>query len=445
MPGIERRRFRPYPEYKASGLEWLGKIPAHWMLDRLRSTITNCQNGIWGDDPDGVNDIPCIRVADFDRLTFRVDMDALTLRKISLKDAVTRIVCQGDLLLEKSGGGDKQPVGAVVQYDHDVAAVCSNFIARMSVAGGFSARFLSYLHAALYAARINVRSIKQNTGIQNLDSSSYLREVVAFPIIGEQRIIAAFLDRETAKIDALLEKKERLIELLQEKRTALITKAVTKGLDPNAPMKNSGVEWLGKIPAHWEIKKLNWLFYYEKGPNAAVMTKEYIGGNPGEFPVYSGQTENDGLMGLIDTYTFDFSMSVVLVTTVGARAMTTRLINGKFNLSQNCALIIPRNENLDVRYYEGILNPLFNYERSSISLIMQPSLRFEDLDRFKVPLPPSDEQRTIGDLIDHEAAKIDALISRIREAITSLREYRTALISAAVTGKIDVRDAPSSP
>ena len=121
----------------------------------------------------------------------------------------------------------------------------------MPVADDHWPRYLAYLHAALYAAKINTRSIKQSTGIQNLDSSSYLNESAGLPGLSEQRAIADFLDRETARIDALVAKKERLIKLLQEKRTALITRAVTRGLDPTVPMKDSGVEWLGEIPAHW--------------------------------------------------------------------------------------------------------------------------------------------------------------------------------------------------
>ena len=164
-------------------------------------------------------------------------------------------------------------------YDHGKPAVCSNFVARMPVADGYNPRYLTYLHAGLYAARINTRSIKQSTGIQNLDSESYLNEPVGLPRGTEQRAIASFLDRETAKIDGLVERKKRLIKLLQEKRSALITRAVTRGLDPNVPMTDSGVEWLGEIPAHWEVKRIKnvsafvtsgsrgWAeFYSDKGP-----------------------------------------------------------------------------------------------------------------------------------------------------------------------------------
>jgi type I restriction enzyme S subunit len=119
--------------------------------------------------------------------------------------------------------------------------------------------------------------------------------------------------------------------------------------------------------------------------------------------------------------------------------MSTRIVSGKFSLSQNCALIIPRSKKADPRYYEAVLRGLFDYERRSISLIMQPSLRFDDLDKFRVPLPPPGEQAAIAAYLDAETAKLDALVGKVEEAVERLQEYRTALITAAVTGKIDVR------
>jgi type I restriction enzyme S subunit len=216
---------------KDSVVAWLGEIPAHWEVNRLRYTVAGCQNGVWGDEPDGLNDILCVRVADFDRVRFRVIIDDPTYRSVKPRYAQTRRLQLGDLLLEKSGGGEKQPVGAVVVYDHYEPAVCSNFIARLAVSAGFDCRFLTYLHAALYAAQINTRSIKQSTGIQNLDSTSYLSELVGLPELAEQRAIATFLDRETAKIDILIAKVREAISLLKEFRTALISAAVTGKID----------------------------------------------------------------------------------------------------------------------------------------------------------------------------------------------------------------------
>ena len=225
------RGLDPNVPMKDSGVTWLGQIPAHWDVNRLRATVTGCQNGVWGEEADEVHDVICVRVADFDRVQFRVVLDNPTMRSIDPRSAQTHRLKEEDLLLEKSGGGEKQPVGAVVMYYHSKPAVCSNFVARMPVAEGHHPRYLTYLHATLYAARINTRSIKQNTGIQNLDSESYLNESVGLPSGIEQRAIADFLDRETARIDTLIAKVETAIRHLREFRTALISAAVTGKID----------------------------------------------------------------------------------------------------------------------------------------------------------------------------------------------------------------------
>jgi type I restriction enzyme M protein len=243
---------KTYQEYLESDLPWIDRYPSHWPVARIGTTVLSQKNGIWGEEPiDGQPTISCVRVADFDRVRNVVAAGELTQRLVPPPQLPGRLLQKGDLLLEKSGGGERQPVGAVVQYDRDEPAICSNFIARMVPTEGHAARFLSYLHNHLYHQRVNTRSIKQSTGIQNLDASAYLSELVALPPDSEQHAIAVFLDRETEKIDTLIEKKKRLIELLEEKRTAMITRAVTKGLNPDVPMKDSGVAWLGEVPAHW--------------------------------------------------------------------------------------------------------------------------------------------------------------------------------------------------
>lgn len=421
------RRFKPYPAYKASGVEWLGDVPAGWAVQRLRASVSSCQNGVWGDEPDGVNDVPCVRVADFDRVAFRVNLAEPTLRSIE-KDVVSaRGLRSGDLLLEKSGGGENQPVGAVVEYDHDTVAVCSNFIARMTIAAGFDARFLTYLHAAIYALRLNRRSIKQSTGIQNLDSASYLWECAAFPAVGEQRAIAAFLDRETAEIDALVAKEERLIELLQEKHTALITRAVTQGLDPTVPMKDSGVEWLGEIPAHWKVKRLKQLGAMQAG---TAITSESI--EPvGEYPVFGG----NGVRGYTESFTHDGQFP--LIGRQGALCGCVNFATGKFWASEHAVVVTPRKE-VDPRWLVALLQSmsLNTYSQSAA----QPGLAVETIGAIHAPQPSQPEQRAIAAFLDRRTARADALIAKILKAIERLKEFRTALISAAVTGKIDVRE-----
>ncbi len=215
-----------------SGIEWIGAIPAHWEVRRLKDSVLGIVNGAWGEDPSGgTDDLVCVRVADFDRVRNRVVDSNLTIRSISANERRGRLLQAGDLLIEKSGGGDLQPVGAVVLYDLEIPAVCSNFIARMLVPPSCHPEFLCYLHAALYSVRINVKSIKQNTGIQNLDLDAYLNERVALPSLTEQHLIARFLNRETARIDDLIHEIRKHIELLREHRTALTTAAVTGQID----------------------------------------------------------------------------------------------------------------------------------------------------------------------------------------------------------------------
>lgn len=216
---------------KDSGVDWLGKVPEHWDVFRFKQSTTSCQNGLWGGDPNGTDDIECVRVADFDRPSLSVNADIPTLRAITKKERVGRLLRRGNLLLEKSGGGESQPVGQVVLYDRESQAICSNFVAKIELANGMDSRFWNYQHHAAYVARVNVKSIKQTSGIQNLDQHQYLSEMAAFPSSEEQTAIADYLDRTTSRIDTLIAKTERSIELLREHRTALITAAVTGKID----------------------------------------------------------------------------------------------------------------------------------------------------------------------------------------------------------------------
>jgi len=251
---------KPYPAMKDSGVEWLGKVPEHWEVRRLGDSVLDCVNGVWGSDPNGIEDLPCVRVADFDRRSLRVRKPIPTMRAIAENERRRRMLEAGNLLLEKSGGGDQQPVGVVILFDHDTPAVCSNFVARMPVRDGFDSGFLTFLHSSLYSTGINIWSIKQTTGIQNLDSAAYLREAVAFPPFSEQAAIVRYLDYVDRRVRRLVRAKQKLIGLLEEQKQAIIHRAVTRGLDPDVPLKDSGVEWLGEVPEHWEVLPLKWAF-----------------------------------------------------------------------------------------------------------------------------------------------------------------------------------------
>lgn len=259
-------KYPAYPDYKDSTIPWLPKVPTNWEVHRLKWAVTSCDNGVWGEEPDGgADDVACIRVADFDRVGFSVSADNLTMRSIDASQRASRQVRKGDLLIEKSGGGEKQLVGCVVQFEHDFPAVCSNFVARMGVAEGQNSRYWAYAHAALYAGRLNDPAIKQTTGIQDLDAGEYLNNLFAYAPAEDQKKIADFLDWRTAQIDALIAKKQSLLEQLAKFRLNAITSAVTKGLDEHAPVKNSDIAWIGAIPSHWKVPPLKMRYAVELG------------------------------------------------------------------------------------------------------------------------------------------------------------------------------------
>lgn len=206
--------------------------------------------------------------------------------------------------------------------------------------------------------------------------------------------------------------------------------------------RNSSTQWIGEIPTHWRIEKAAWHFGAEKGRDAQGLTKEYCGNHEGAYPVYSGQTENEGVMGRINTFEFDVGDEGVLFsTTVGAKAMHVSHLFGKFSLSQNCLIVRPRSAVFFLRYAYFTFQVLFRFERLLIPDHMQASFRMEDFYQYRVVLPPIEEQTQIAKFLDYETSRIDALIEKQRQLIELLKEKRQAVISHAVTKGLNP-DAP---
>jgi len=428
----------------------VGTCPRHWKTVRLKTTVRLCQNGLWGDEPDGVNDIICVRVADFDRVKRRVVLDNPTFRSVPAFRRAGRVLRSGDLLIEKSGGGERQPVGCVVHFDHPSEAICSNFVARMPVEPSHDARFLSYVHESLYSLGLTGRSIKQTTGIQNLDSEAYLDERVEIPPLAEQRDIAAFLDRKTAAIDGLIARKEQQIELLGEKRQALITQAVTRGLNPRAPMKDSGIEWLGEIPAHWSLKRLMHLTPARRAIMYGIVLPgpDYAGGVPivksGDCtpeklsPERLSRTDPEIEAGYVRSRLRPGDIVFAIRGSVGATAIVPTELDGA-NLTQDAARIAPA---------DGVLNrwllyalqaqPVWAQLETGILGATVKGINIRDLKRPVLPVPTRKEQRQVAEFLDRATDRLTREVQHAEKSIDLLREYRQALISAAVTGKIDI-------
>lgn len=200
-------------------------------------------------------------------------------------------------------------------------------------------------------------------------------------------------------------------------------------------MKDSGIPWIGQIPEDWVKCFLKNSFNFEKGKNASLYTSEYLSDNKGEIPVYSGQTENNGIMGFVKDYDY-FSTGCLFVTTVGAKAMTIKILKGKFCLSQNC-LIMQEKKNININFWFYALQILFDYEKSIMFGIMQPSLRIEDLKKYAIFLPNKEIQQKIVEILDKKCGQIDELVSLEENEIEKLKEYKTSLITKVVTKGLD--------
>jgi type I restriction enzyme S subunit len=443
--------FPRYPDYKDSGVEWLGEVPAHWNINRLKHSVTSCKNGIWGDEAkQDESDIACVRVADFDRQKLRVKLNEPTIRNVTEKERVGRLLEHGDLLLEKSGGGELQPVGCVVIYDDLQPAVCSNFIARMKIATGMNSSFWRYVHAAAYAVRLTTGSINQTSGIQNLDQDRYFNERAAFPPLPEQQTIAIFLDRETAKIDALIAEQQRLIELLKEKRRAVISHAVTKGLNPEAPMRASGIEWLGEVPAHWNVGPLK---HFAQVMDCKHFTVSFIEEG---LPIVSIREVRDDKIDLSNAKLtsqaeWDFlrenrapqygDMIFCRNASVGAVGYVD--FDEPFCMGQDVCLIRPRTTSRFLHYQ--LISPIIRNQIEA--LLVGATIRranVEEIRNLFVFYPKKEELSAIVTFLDRETIKLDALTVEAQRTIALLQERRIALISAAVTGKIDVRSKVST-
>jgi type I restriction enzyme S subunit len=432
-----------YAEYKDSGLDLIGQVPTHWNVIQAGRIGRFTASGIDKKFKDGE---AIVRLLNYLNVYNSVDKiidesTGFSITSASDDKIVEHSLRRGDVCFTPSSETANDIGNSAVAMTDLPDVVYSYHLIRFRPEKLIDTSFSRFVFNAQPIVRQLSLACKGTTR-QILTRDDFQTLLIPIPPFAEQSAIAAFLDRETAKIDALVAEQRRLIELLKEKRQAVISHAVTKGLNPDAPTKPSGIPWLGDVPAHWEVRKLSHFFRAQKGKHGQMLTREFLGEFPGVYPVYSGQTENDGIMGHWSEYEFDYGNNGVLFsTTVGAKAMNLAHLFGRFSLSQNCMIISSVTDQCETRFYYYHLWPLFTYERGLIPEHMQASFRIDDLYSYRIAVPPSAEQRVIAEFLDRETAKLEALGAEAQRAITLLQERRTALISAAVTGKIDVREA----
>ena len=259
----ENPRFRRYPEYKESGVEWIGEIPSNWRYSRLKFHLSENSGGIWGEDDEFGNGIYVLRSTEI-TIDGHWNLQNLIKRKLSKEEAEKFLLKKGDLIVTKSSGSQDH-IGKTGLVDETIEAmiVCySNFVQRLRPQNNINSRFLHYFMNCSLAREQYKYQSETTTGLANLNAQSINELFISVPPAQEQIQIVNFLDQKTEQIDELIRIKERRIGLLQEQRTTLINQAVTKGLDPNVEMKPSGVEWIGEIPKTLDYYKVKIYFQH---------------------------------------------------------------------------------------------------------------------------------------------------------------------------------------
>ena len=430
-------------EMKDSGVEWIGEIPAHWNLVRLKSLIVTRDGGAWGEEAAGRDgDMICLRIADFDyqRYCFKSHGE-LTVRQFK-PDVIERLrLMPGDILVEKSGGGEKTPVGRAVLFDKDYSALYSNFMDRLRCKDGINPQWLLYNWATLYANNYTRPYIKQTTGIQNLDISGLLSsQFIALPSENEQEKVLSVVLNESKKVDALIVNVQSQIEKLKAYKQSLITEVVAKGLDPTVPMKDSGVEWIGEIPAAWDTVRVKQLLRERKERSAEGK----------EEPLSMSQK-----VGLVPTKTLD-AIPNPASSYVGAKlAFVNDLVFNKlkahlgvFSVSKYDGLVSPdyavyySTGVVDLKYLEYLFKTpqcISEFSKRSTGIAAGLTRLYTDgLFAIECPLPPEDEQQAIVSYLDEKWTQIDRLIAIKQAKIEKLEQYKRSLIYEYVTGKKEV-------
>lgn len=431
-----RMKYPAYPKYKPSGVEWLDGdgstsspqgVPEHWKLKRLKHCFfLKTEKAVTDENPIALENIESW-TGRFIETESAFEGDGISFTSGDILFGKLRPYLAKVYLAEKTG----ESIGDIF-----VLRPNSQIISKYAAACLRTDNYIKIIDGSTYGSKM------PRASWEFMGSLPFL-----IPTPPEQNAIADFLDRETGRIDALIGKKERLIELLKEKRTALISHAVTKGLNPDVKMKPSGVEWLGDVPEHWAVKKLKYLASTITG--FAFSSDDYVDdGIPliriGDI-LANGEIDTENAKKLPEDYLPSYNFVKIVKSDI-LMAMTGATIGkaGQYTsaepglLNQRVCKFLPIS--IEQRFMWYVLKSDLYSEHIKLTGFggAQPNISDSQLIDFKITFPPYHEQKAIADILDIETSKIDALVAKVETAIEKLKEYRTALISAAVTGKMDV-------
>ena len=426
---------RCYPQYKESGVEWIGEMPSHWRKSRLKhESLVPVQYGL------NINSDRYVEQGiRFIRTTDITDDGALIDKGVYLEaESVEKnyLLQRYDFLISRSG-----TLGRTYLHQSDEKHTYGGYLVRFNFGCPVKSRFILYFtRSQCFEHWITLNTVQATIG--NVNGQKYSNLEIPVPSFFEQTQIVNFLDQKTGQIDELIRIKERQIELLQEQRTVLINQVVTKGLDPNVKLKPSGIEWIGEIPAHWKVINTKYLFRLVTEPAPKNNDYELLsiytdtGVKPRKELEERGNraTTTDGYW-LVKKGDFIVNKLLAWMGAIG--------LSNYEGVTSPAYDILRKIRPLNERFYEYLFRSgLYFTEFKKWSRgIMEVRLRlyFDQFGQIPLVFPPVDDQDKIVNFLDRKTEQIDELLSTEQRKIELLREYRQSLISEAVTGKIDVR------
>lgn len=445
---------KAYSEYKDSGLQWIGKVPKHWVVSRLKYFCEPLKSGGTPKSDDSrfyaAEGIPWVAIADMSSTPLVIDT-AKHLTEEGIADKNLNIFPSGTILYSIYA-----TLGKVSELA--VPACINQAILAINPDKRYCKTYFKY---CLTAQEQYVYSLSNGNTQNNLNAEKVANFFMVLPTLPEQQAIASFLDAKTKPIDNIIAKREKQIELLEEIKSAIISRAVTKGLNPDAKMKDSGIEWIKTEPQSWETRRIKNVItlltdYDANGSFADIAKNVKVNvGEPYAWMVRATDLANKRY-GIVDDNnycnkeTFDFlsksslEAGDILIAKRGdiGKSYEVPKCDCPMTLAPNTYLLKTNKQVINNRFFHYFF--MSDYGKKQLSINNKSTtigaIYKEDVKNLKILLPPMDEQQAIASYLDSETSKIDSRIAKRRKQIELLQEYKQALITAAVTGKIDVRE-----
>ena len=438
---------------KDSGIEWIGEIPEDWEIVKLKHLALDRQAGVWGKDESQdnlTNNKICIRIADFDypRMTIRKDRE-FTLRNYTDNEISKCSLQKGDILIEKSGGGEKTPVGRTIIWNEDFQALYANFIERLRVdKKQILPMFAQFCFFAFYGIGGSNLYFNQTTGIQNLNITGMMNDLrLPTPDLSTQIKIVDILDRKRNQIEIIKSTIIKEIQTLEDYKKSVITEAVTKGLDKNVEMKDSGIEWIGEIPKHWNMLRIKNLGICRNG--LTYSPSDTCDEKDGTLVLRSSNVQNGKIVLNNNVYVKkripDYLMvkngDILICSRNGSKELIGKnAIINNIDATFGAFMMIYRSKNPKLMYY--VLNSnIFQYYLGTFFTSTINQLTNSNFENMKIVwCDDINEQDQLVDYLDKKTKLIDDSIATKQKQLETLEEYKKSLIYEYVTGKKEVKD-----